>query len=136
MPENATHLGTERLLWLNRALKYNHVFLSFFLEEYKKADTEESLKNLSDSLKNYFELSYELTLKKHHNWVIQKIFACCLMVAPSRTNLLDLLGYSKLDISLLELRTVIINTMENYLKLMQSNTDAISILLLSVGQQP
>ncbi|KAH9421882.1 hypothetical protein DERP_002172 [Dermatophagoides pteronyssinus] len=130
------HVGTDALTWLNRALIYNQIFLSLFLEDYKQADDGESLQNLSEDLTKHFDSAYELTLKKYHGWLVRKIFSCCLMAIPNRTDLLKYLGYLNLNLSSIELRQVIIKSIDNYLKHLKSNTEAVSILLLAHGFQP
>lgn len=130
------HVGTDALTWLNRALIYNQIFLSLFLEDYKQVDDEESLQNLPEDLTKHFDSAYELTLKKYHGWLVRKIFSCCLMAVPSRTNLLKYLGYLNLNMPLIELRQVIIKSIDNYLKHLKSNTEAVAILLLAHGFQP
>lgn len=124
------------MTWLNRALIYNQIFLSLLLEDYKQAADEESLQKLPEDLTKHFDSAYELSLKKYHGWVVRKIFGCCLMAVPSRTNLLEHLGYLNLNLPLIELRQVIIESIDNYLKHLQSNTEAVSILLMAHGFQP
>lgn len=130
------HIGTDALQWLNRALVYNLLFLQNFLKEYQEALSDEAIGSLSEDLNNQFTLAYELSLKRHHNWFVQKIFSVCLMAAPSRSNLLTYLGYMNFSLPPSDLKDLICRSMENYVKLLKSNTDAVSILLLSHKVQP
>lgn len=137
LSESEFHIGTDALTWLNRALLYNQTFLTFFLKEYKDLPEDvESLDELPEDLNKHFHLAYDLTLKKYHNWFVQKIFGVCLMAAPSRTSLLTYLGYLNSGIQQSNLKQLIIDSIEKYLLLLKANTDAVSILLLSHGIQP
>jgi len=78
-------VGADALLWLTRALDYIYHFLFLFLQDF-----EEGTK--SKNLSSFFESAYESTLKKHHNWFIQKIFQVCLLAVLDRDNFLLLLS--------------------------------------------
>lgn len=136
MRESDFHIGTDALMWLNRALVYNQIFLTFFIKEYQEAQSEDSLVTLPEDIGRHFSMAYELSLKKHHNWFVQKIFSVCLMAAPSRGSLLTHLGYSNTKLPANDLKDLIVRSIDKYLTLLKSNTDAVSLLLFSHGFQP
>lgn len=125
--------GTDALLWLNRALVYNQIFLSLFIGDYEKAKENEQL---PEDISCHFKTAYELTLKKHHGWLVQKIFYLCMMAVPSRKSMVDFLGYSKLNLEPDEMQKLMTTNIQDYLKLLKQNTEAVSILLLSHQYQP
>lgn len=131
LPADEFHIGCDALLWLNRALTYNQLFLTYFAQEYEKCT---KLSELPEDISKLFTTAYDLTLKKHHNWFVQKIFNVCLMAAPSRSQLLVLLGLT--DLSDEEIQSILVNSITDYLKSLKANTESISILLFQNGFQP
>ena len=136
------HIGTDALTWLNRALIYNLLFLQQFLQEYLEwqvSGTTTTTEPLPEDISRHFTFAYEQSLKKHHGWIVQKIFSLCLMAAPSRGSLLELLGYNggvNADLPQADRVRLITTTVEKYAGRLKGATEAVSILLLSHGVQP
>lgn len=133
------HIGTDALTWLNRALIYNLLFLQQFLQEYLEWQASGTTEPLPEDISRHFTFAYEQSLKKHHGWIVQKIFSLCLMAAPSRGSLLELLGYNggvNADLPQADRVRLITTTVEKYIGRLKGATEAVSILLLSHGVQP
>ena len=123
-------MATDALLWLTRALFYNQLFLLEFYNDMKRCNNLEDLSLLPETLTQHFEKSYELSLKKHHNWFVQKIFSVCLRAVPFRTSLLQTLGYvpkgKKIDLTA---RDNILATLEPYLETLRDCNQSLILLL-------
>lgn len=147
LPNVKDRIGTDALQWLNRSLIYNQMFLTFFLNDYEDEsddddDDDECEKDgpikkvLTEDLTQHFSQAYQLTLKRYHGWIVQKLFNCCLMAVPTRTNLLKYLGYLDLNLPQENLKPIISQTMKEYILHLKSNTDTISLMLTANGIQP
>lgn len=66
--------ATDALLWLKRAIW----FLREFFREFIYAKNGEVTACISKS--------YELTLKKYHNWIVRGIFSLAIKAVPTREN--------------------------------------------------
>ena len=101
-------IGSDALLWLNRALEYLQNFLQFWLNDYNEGKRQEDLSE-------YFLSAYEVTLKPHHNWITQKLFALCLNGSPGRESLLKLLVEESPQIVSDDTEKIIFKDIEVYL---------------------
>ncbi|KAI1309018.1 Glycolipid transfer protein [Halotydeus destructor] len=119
--DQVSPVGTDALLWLKRAIEYIKIFLTLFVQDF------DSKQNSSD-LSSYFGFAYEATLKKHHNWFVQKIFSVCLHAAPGRSQLLKLLSSSEpVD------EQVVFDGIKAYLTKLEKNIEAVHAMFDKVG---
>ena len=114
LPETDFHLGTDALIWLTRALKYNLIFLSLFLLDFEE-------EKRSEDLSPYFSEAYDKSLKKYHNWFVQQICSLCLLSAPNRSSLLKYLSLNKETIDEKRLFSVL----KEYLTALKTNIELI-----------
>jgi pleckstrin family protein A (phosphoinositide binding specific) protein 8 len=75
-------IGTDAILWLTRACEFISLFLTFWIQDHETGVH-------SVDLCAYFKNAYEVTLKKYHNWLVQKIVFVVLSGAPDRQQLMD-----------------------------------------------
>jgi len=84
--EHNGHLGiaTEGLLWLKRGLEFMLQLLSLMVSEYYSTVD----KSLTENPVNIVRKSYEMTLKRHHNFVSKQLFKLVIHAAPYRRDIL------------------------------------------------
>lgn len=87
-----SRIGIDALLWLKRALEYIQAFLTFFVADHKQGKQTEDLIP-------FFKKAYEEKLQPYHGWMVQKLFGLCLLAAPGRKVLLQLLSMNKDNIT-------------------------------------
>lgn len=123
-------IATDALLWLTRALSYMQLFLKQFFEDFQQCQNDQELSQLPESLAPIFEKAYDASLKRHHGWMVQKIFGLCLRAVPYRASLLGTLGYLKEDQKVdMTVREVIVGTMSDYILMLCQCVDALVELL-------
>lgn len=136
-------IGSDALLWLTRAIEYIKVFLTLFLADHAQRHAQgqasqaqvHDLQVKSKDIGDLFQFAYDATLKKHHGWVVRKLFAVCLYAAPSRSDLIKLLaspstssptGDKPVSEEAKQIEeNVIFEAIENYLVNVGTNIDAI-----------
>ncbi|XP_072943539.1 glycolipid transfer protein [Epargyreus clarus] len=70
------HIGTESVLWLNRAL---HFFELVFQEIIVALQAD----NYDINMKDVFTVAYEGSVKKYHNWITQQLFTIICKMSPT-----------------------------------------------------
>ena len=135
IPEGELKIGTDALLWLTRAIQYVCLFLVLLCQDY-----ESNVKK--PDLSAYLCTAYNTTLKKHHNWFVQKLFSVCLYAAPDRNSLVRMLvlspvGHTKTDDKnrndTMTDEDFLFFEMKQYVDLMKSNIETIVSLYKSHG---
>lgn len=76
--------GTDALLWLTRTLDFVSMFLTLWMQDHQSNQQKQDLTV-------YFKNAYDMTLKRYHNWLVQKVVFVVLSGAPSRDQLLHAL---------------------------------------------
>uniref|UniRef100_A0A0N5BKV0 GLTP domain-containing protein n=1 Tax=Strongyloides papillosus TaxID=174720 RepID=A0A0N5BKV0_STREA len=91
--DNNAKLGvaTEGLLWLKRGLEFMLQMLIYMVEEYNNNPNKEETENL----KNIINKAYELTLKRHHNFLAKNLFKLVIHAAPYRRTILKHVALGK-----------------------------------------
>ena len=86
-------IGCDAICSLNRNLQYLSLVLTFLVQDYeeRKKMKADGGQECSEDISKHFSQAYELTLKKHHGWFLQKIFNLCLRSVPSRSDLVAML---------------------------------------------
>jgi hypothetical protein len=118
--------ATDAILWLTRALDFVLLFLSLWIQ-----DNSSGVK--ADDLSKYFQTSYEMTLKPHHSWIVQKVVNVILSAAPTRTAILSSLKGS--DESSPENSITdeeVFSDLEIHVRLLRANIDSVRSLYESV----
>ncbi|CAK1552150.1 unnamed protein product [Leptosia nina] len=81
--------GAEATLWLNRAL----LFFELTFQEILKA-----LKDKQEiNMKAIFTIAYEGSVKKYHNWAVQKLFMVICRLSPTFPQILTSLGLENVE---------------------------------------
>jgi len=75
-------IASDSLLWLKRVLHFIYLFLRRLVIDHERNERGESL------LEN-MRVSYELSLKPYHNWMLQKLFMILCRAAPTRQELIN-----------------------------------------------
>jgi pleckstrin family protein A (phosphoinositide binding specific) protein 8 len=115
LSESDFKIGTDALIWLTRALNYNQIFLSLLLCDFEEGKETEDLSG-------FFSEAYERSLKKYHNWLVQKICSLCLLAAPNRTSLLKHLTTDEENID----QKIIFSAIKEYLITLKTNILAVN----------
>ncbi|XP_013198142.1 glycolipid transfer protein-like [Amyelois transitella] len=78
---NGKHTAAEGILWLNRALYYFELVLQEVVRHLKS-------NNYDVNMDKIFNIAYEGSLKKYHNWITQQIFAVICKMSPTLPQLM------------------------------------------------
>lgn len=137
IPSGDFKIGTDALLWLTRAIEYVYIFLVLLSQDHYDSCDDNNGKHEED-LSSFFSKSYEMTLKKHHNWFIQKIFHVCLYAAPNRSTLVKLLSHAATDnnnekVNCNMSEDVIFQHIKEYLVNLKCNIDTIRSIYKSLA---
>lgn len=91
VPDGKLRIGSHAICWMNRCLKYLALVLTFLAKDYVERISAQGSPNSCENLTTYFSQAYELTLKSHHSWFVQKVFNLCLTRVPYRKDLIRML---------------------------------------------
>ncbi|CEF64529.1 Glycolipid transfer protein [Strongyloides ratti] len=84
-------IATEGLLWLKRGLEFMLQMIIYMVEEYNVNPNKEETENL----KNVINKAYEITLKRHHNFLAKNLFKLVIHAAPYRRTILKHVALGK-----------------------------------------
>uniref|UniRef100_A0A0N4Z6J9 GLTP domain-containing protein n=1 Tax=Parastrongyloides trichosuri TaxID=131310 RepID=A0A0N4Z6J9_PARTI len=111
-------IATEGLLWLKRGLEFMLQMLIYMVDEYNLSTNKEETENL----KNIINKAYELTLKRHHNFLAKNLFKLVIHAAPYRRTILKHVALGKDgydDICINHITTHLENFKENVASLVE-----------------
>eukprot|EP00794_Sanderia_malayensis_P014170 gene14170-15649_t len=110
-----TDSATLAILMLKRSLE-------FFEAIFQELLTDE--KDFGNCTRN----AYERTLKKHHGWMVQKVFSLAIRGVPYRENLIKSLGKETTEEEVLK-------DMKAYLEMLSPNIKVVHEFLESIGEE-
>ncbi|OXA38110.1 glycolipid transfer protein [Folsomia candida] len=114
---SGSNYAAESLLWLKRGLHFICLFLHALVMDHQRKVT-------SESLLDNMRVSYELSLKPYHNWMLQKLFLILSRAAPTRQELLkSMTNYSSSEIDLNH--EDVMKKVKVFVEGLQSNLEAI-----------
>ncbi|XP_034252063.1 glycolipid transfer protein [Thrips palmi] len=109
----------DALLWLRRALHFVHNFL-------RSVATECRDNNWGEDLSTNVQTSYRETLEMHHGWIAQKLFGVLSKMIPKRSQLIKAFALSKEEEVTEEKKQVIIEELERFLVVLNTNLTVLS----------
>jgi len=115
--------ATESLLWLKRGLHFTCLLLLSIIEDHEKKVTY-------DSLAPNYQYAYEISLKSHHNWVVQKFFTVCVRsrICPKRRDVMKSLARDESSEE-----SEVVATMKEFVNGLITNLQAIFDLYVANG---
>lgn len=129
--EPGFRIGTDACLWLTRAFDFIALFLRLWVSDYESGQRNEDISS-------YFKNAYDISLKRHHNWFVQKVVFVVLSGCPSREQLLLALfspdGQTvREDPVAREEEEQLFSAINEHVQRLQSNTDCLRSLFDAVN---
>ncbi|XP_045490972.1 glycolipid transfer protein [Colias croceus] len=84
--------GAEATLWLNRALLFFELTFDGILQGLKS-----EVKSDDINMKAIFSSAYEGSVKKYHNWIVQRLFSVICKMSPTFPQIIASLGLASVE---------------------------------------
>ncbi|XP_041455538.1 glycolipid transfer protein-like [Lytechinus variegatus] len=117
---NDNNSATDALIWLTRGLNFICIFIQNLLDK----------KNDGDDIKPCISGAYDITLRKHHNWFIQKAVQVAFRAAPYYSDLMRILQGEEKD------KDVFLSQVKGYHTLLKDHVNAIQEIYTARGLDP
>ncbi|XP_038215524.1 glycolipid transfer protein [Zerene cesonia] len=84
--------GAEATLWLNRALLFFELTFTGILQDLKSEVNGDDI-----DMKSIFSSAYEGSVKKYHNWIVQRLFTVICKMSPTFPQIITSLGLESVE---------------------------------------